>query len=64
MKIWINGRYSKFYTFTANYLTLGLIWEFIELMIYGETKPSLEDTVIGILVCLVVTFCHNKEEAQ
>ncbi|WP_312070398.1 hypothetical protein [Anaerotignum propionicum] len=36
------------------YGILGGLWEFMELMFYGQTRPSFEDTIISIITTFAI----------
>lgn len=42
--------------FIAIFFSVGLIWHTLEIMMYGYTIKSLEDTIIGILFSIVLTY--------
>ncbi len=37
-------------------VSIDILWIFIELLVYGETKPSLIDTFFGVLLATSITL--------
>ena len=62
MKVFFNKRFSFILTFALHYVILDFIWTEMENAIYGHTMPSLEDSMILILVVLYVTLILGREE--
>ena len=61
MKVLLNNKFSFFLTFTLHFVVLDFIWTELENTIYGHTMPSVEDSLIQILVVLYVTYILKKE---
>lgn len=64
MKFYIGNRYSYVVTFILNYLFLGWVWKELEMDLYGELMTSVEDTLMLILFCIIITFGNREKERK
>lgn len=62
MRIRFNGKYRRALTFLYNFIVLDWLWKNLELLIYGQLKPSEVDTIMLIVFCLIITF--NRKECE
>ena len=62
MRVLFNKKFSFILTFALHFVILDFIWTELENSIYVHTMPSLEDSLIQILVVLYVTCILGKEE--
>ena len=62
MRIQFNGKYSRTLTFMYNFIVLDWFWKNLELLIYGQLKPSGVDSIMLIVFCLIITFNHKEME--
>lgn len=62
MKIKFNDSYNRSLTFLYNFIVLDWLWKNLELMIYGQLKPSGVDSIMLIVFCLIFTFNHKEPE--
>lgn len=56
MKWFFNGKFSYLLTFYFHWTFLDCIWTMLELGLYGQTKPSGEDSIIELLIVTYITF--------
>lgn len=63
MKMYLNKRYSIVATFIVNFLIFEIVWQALEMQLYGELKPSIEDGIMLFLLCMVIAV-NGYEDAQ
>ena len=56
MRILFNGKFSFLLTFIFHWIILDFIWTQLETILYGHTVPSVEDSIINIIVVTYVTY--------
>lgn len=42
--------------FITAYITIDIVWQIIELLLYGHTKPSITDAIIAAELALIVVI--------
>ena len=62
MRVLYNKRFSFILTFAIHFVVLDFIWTKMENVLYGHTMPSIEDSLIHILIVLYVTLILGREE--
>ena len=46
-------------TFMMAYITIAIIWQTIELLLYGHTNPNTTDTIIAAELALIVVLAKE-----
>nr|DAM67672.1 MAG TPA: hypothetical protein [Caudoviricetes sp.]DAN18822.1 MAG TPA: hypothetical protein [Caudoviricetes sp.] len=61
MKVKFNGKYSFFLTCFSHFIVLDLIWKILEIIILGEVRESLLDSIMLILICNYIAWILGEE---
>lgn len=62
MKVKFNGKYNFFLTYFAHFIVLDLLWRILEIVILGEVRGSLPDSIILALICNYIAWILDEED--
>lgn len=64
MKIQFNGKYNFFLTQFVHFIVLNYLWKILEIIILGEVKGNLPDSIILALICVYIAWILDKENKK
>lgn len=62
MKFRFNGKYNFFLTQFVHFIVLDYLWRILEIIILGEMRRDLPDSIILALICVYIAWILDKEE--
>jgi hypothetical protein len=64
MKVRINGKYNFFLTQFIHFIVLDCLWKILEIIILGEARGDLPDSIILALICVYIAWILDKENKK
>ena len=64
MKVKFNGKYNFFLTQFVHFIVLDYLWKILEIIILGEVRGSLADSIIRALICVYIAWILDKENKK
>lgn len=62
MKVKFNGKYNFLLTYFAHFIVLDLLWRILEIVILGEVRGSLPDSIILAFICNYIAWILDEED--
>ena len=62
MKVRINGKYNFFLTQFVHFIVLDYLWKILEIIILGEVRGSLADSIMLALICIYIAWILDEEK--
>lgn len=64
MKVKFNGKYNFFLTQFVHFIVLDCLWKILEIIILGELRGSLADSIMLALICVYIAWILDKENKK
>ena len=64
MKFKFNGKYNFFLTQFVHFIVLDYLLKILEIIILGEVRGSLADSIILALICVYIAWILDKENKK
>lgn len=61
MKVKFNGKYNFFLTQFVHFIVLNYLWKVLEIILLGEVRRSLPDSIILSFICIYIAWILDKE---
>lgn len=61
MKVKFNGKYNFFLTQFVHFIVLDYLWKVLEIILLGEVRRSLPDSIILSFICIYIAWILDKE---
>ncbi len=61
MKVRFNGKYNFFLTKFVHFIVLDYLWKILEIILLGEVRRSLPDSIILSFICIYIAWILDKE---
>ena len=61
MKVKFSGKYNFFLTCFSHFIVLNYFWKILEIVILGEVRESLLDSIMLILICNYIAWILGEE---
>lgn len=62
MKVRINGKYNFFLTQFVHFIVLDYLWKVLEIVILGEVRGNLANSIILALICVYIAWILDEED--
>jgi len=62
LKVRINGKYNFFLTQFVHFIVLDYLWKILEIIILGEVRGSLADSIMLALICIYIAWILDEEK--
>jgi len=61
LKVKFNGKYNFFLTQFVHFIVLNYLWKVLEIILLGEVRRSLPDSIILSFICIYIAWILDKE---
>lgn len=64
MKFRFNGKYHLFLTQIVHFILLDYLWKILEIMILGEVRRDLPNSIMLALICAYIAWILDEEDLK